>query len=142
MSSRPTRGPSRRQARRAAMMLLYQRSVTERPLEELVARYEEDAGIALPEYGRRLVEDVEAKQPELDAEIDAHAHGWTADRISPVERAALRIATLELLDRPDVPAGAAIEEAVRLARRYASPEAASFVNGVLGAIARAHGVGR
>ena len=79
---------------------------------------------------------------ELDAEIDAHAHGWTPDRISPVERAALHIATLELLDRPDVPAGAAIEEAVRLARRYASPEAASFVNGVLGAIARAHGVGR
>jgi transcription antitermination protein NusB len=142
MSSRPTRGPSRRQARRAAMMLLYQRSLTERPLEELIARYEEDAGIELPAYGRRLVEDVEAKQPELDAEIDAHAHGWTSDRISPVERAALRIATLELLDRPDVPAGAAIEEAVRLARRYASPEAASFVNGVLGAIARAHGVGR
>jgi len=142
MSSRPTRGPSRRQARRAAMMLLYQRSLTERPLEELIARYEEDAGIELPAYGRHLVEDVEAKQPELDAEIDAHAHGWTPDRISPVERAALRIATLELLHRPDVPAGAAIEEAVRLARRYASPEAASFVNGVLGAIARAHGVGR
>lgn len=142
MSSRSTRGPSRRQARRAAMMLLYQRSVTERPLDELVARYEEDAGVALPAYGRQLVEDVEAKQVQLDAEIDAHAHGWTPDRISPVERATLRIATLELLDRPDVPAGAAIEEAVRLSRRYASPEAASFVNGVLGAIARTHGVGR
>ena len=142
MSSPPARGPSRRQARRAAMMLLYQRSVTERPLEELVARYEEDSGVELPAYARRLVEDVEAKLPQLDAEIDAHAHGWTPDRISPVERAALHIATLELLDRPDVPAGAAIEEAVRLARRYASPEAASFVNGVLGAIARAHGVGR
>jgi N utilization substance protein B len=140
--SRPARKPSRRQARRAAMMLLYQRSVTERPLEELIERYEADAGGLLPAYAHNLVEDVERRQDELDRVIDEHAHGWTPDRISPVERAALRIAVLELLHRPDVPAGAAIEEAVRLARRYASPEAATFVNGILGAVARAHGVGR
>ena len=127
MSSRPTRGPSRRQARRAAMMLLYQRSLTERPLEELIARYEEDAGIELPAYGRHLVEDVEAKQPELDAEIDAHAHGWTPDRISPVERAALRIATLELLHRPGLyrptPCARAIAPSTPLTNDAASGDA-------------------
>jgi N utilization substance protein B len=138
---RPARAPSRRQARRAALMLLYQRSVTGRPIPELVERYEADSGQTLPPYTRGLVEGVEERHVELDREIDAHAHGWTPDRISPVERAALRIAVLELLDR-EVPAGVAIEEAVRLSRRYASPEAATFVNGVLGAVARAHGVGR
>ena len=124
------------------MMLLYQRSVTERPLEELVERYQADSGVLLPAYALNLVDDVERHREQIDAEIDTHAHGWTPERISPVERAALRIAVLELLHRPDVPAGAAIEEAVRLARRYDSPEAATFVNGVLGAVARAHGVGR
>ena len=49
---------------------------------------------------------------------------------------------LELAERPDVPASVAIDEAVRLTKRYASPEAATFVNGVLGGVARALGVGR
>ena len=118
---RPARGPSRRQARRAAMMLLYQRSVTERPLEELVERYEDDAGSRCPPT-RAGCRGREAAAASSTREIDAHAHGWTPDRISPVERAALRIAMLELLDRPDVPGrrgdrgGRAPGAALRLAR--------------------------
>ena len=42
----------------------------------------------------------------------------------------------------DVPAAVAIDEAVELAKRYASPEAGALVNGVLGRIAREQGVGR
>ena len=42
----------------------------------------------------------------------------------------------------DVPVSVAIDEAVRLSKRYASPEAAVFINGILGAVARALGVGK
>jgi N utilization substance protein B len=134
---------SRRQARRAALVLLYQHDVSpDRSFDELFERYAGDAGVAVPDYARALVADVTREHAALDAEIERHAHGWQADRIAPIERAALRIAVLELTARPDVPAAVAIDEAVGLAKRYASPEAAVFVNGVLGAVARAHGVGR
>lgn len=132
----------RRQARRAALVLLYQHDVAGRPMTELAERYREDTRGAVPEYTRELVEGVLHDREALDMVIGEHAHGWSPDRISPIERAALRIATYELTHRSDVPASVAIDEAVRLSKRYASPEAGAFVNGVLGATARALGVGR
>lgn len=133
---------SRRQARRVALVLLYQRDVTDRDLPALYEAYEADARSPVPDYAKELVESVLDDPGRLDLLISEHAHGWTIDRIAPIERAALRIAVLELAERPDVPASAAIDEAVGLTKRYASPEAASFVNGVLGGVARALGVGR
>lgn len=132
---------SRRQARRTAALLLYQLDVAGRPLEESVAQHERDAGRALPGYSRGLIDDVLARQAELDAEIDRLAAGWSVDRIAPVERAILRVGLVEL-DRDDPPGPVALAEAVALARRYASPEAATFVNGILGAAARERGRGR
>ena len=55
-----------------------------------------------------------------------------------VERAILRLATWELRGG-ELPAAVVIDEAVELAKRYAGAEAAPFVNGVLGAIARGGG---
>jgi N utilization substance protein B len=134
--------PGRRQARRAALVLLYQHDVTGRPMAELAERYRADTGHPLPAYTVELVEGVQHEREALDRSIGEHAHGWTTARISPIERAALRIAAHELTARSDVPASVAIDEAVRLSKRYASPEAGTFVNGVLGAMARSLGVGR
>jgi N utilization substance protein B len=58
-----------------------------------------------------------------------------------LERNILRLGIGELL-AGDVPAAVAIDEAVSLAKRYASPEAATLVNGILGRVARTHGMGR
>jgi N utilization substance protein B len=123
------------------VLLLYQLDVAGRPLNEIVAQHERDAGRPLPAYSRGLIDDVLARRSDLDAEIDRHAEGWTAERIAPVERAVLRVALVEL-DRDDPPGPVALAEAVGLARRYASPEAATFVNGILGAAARERGRGR
>jgi len=140
MSAAPV--ASRRQARRVALVILYQRDVTGHGLAELGARYERDAGAPVPGYASELIAAVSDRVVRLDGIISEHAHGWEASRISPIERAALRIAVYELADRDDVPAAVAIDEAVRLAKRYGSPEAGVFVNGVLGGVARALGVGR
>ncbi len=131
---------SRRQSRRAAVMLLYQEDLTGHAMEQIVRQHEVDAGRPLPAYGRGLIDGVEANRRGLDEEIDLRAEGWSVERIAPVERAVLRVALLEL-DQEDPPAAVAIAEAVALARRYASPEAASFVNGILSAAARARGRG-
>ena len=63
------------------------------------------------------------------------SEGWTADRLGALERNVLRIAIYEL-DDGDVPLEVAIDEAVALAKRYASEDAAKLVNGILGRIAR------
>jgi N utilization substance protein B len=57
------------------------------------------------------------------------------DRMPVVDRALLRMATYELLARPDVPTGVVISEAVELATEYSTDESGRFVNGVLGTIA-------
>ena len=67
--------------------------------------------------------------------IAAHAIGWTLDRMPVVDRALLRMATFELLARPDVPTGVVISEAVELATQYSTEESGRFVNGVLATIA-------
>ena len=88
----------------------------------------------MPDYTREAVEGVQRDRAAIDAAVDAAAAGWTADRLGAVERAILRLATWELRGG-ELPAAVVIDEAVELAKRYAGPEAAPFVNGVLGAIA-------
>jgi transcription antitermination protein NusB len=118
----------RRAARRTALFLLYQWDVTGQPLASL---YEGE----VDEYARATAEAVAARAKELDRRITDASDEWTADRLGAVERNVLRIALCEL-DAEDVPDEVAIDEAVNLARRYASDDAARLVNGILGRIVR------
>lgn len=118
----------RRAARRTALFLLYQWDVTGQPLASL---YEGEAD----EFARQTAETVSEKAEELDRRISAAAEGWPAERLGAIERNVLRIALYEL-DGHDVPDEVAINEAVELAKRYASDEAARLVNGILGKIER------
>ena len=119
---------SRRQARRTALFLLYQWDLTAQPLASL---YEGEVDA----FARDLAEAVAARAEELDRQITSAAEGWTADRLGVVERNVLRIAIHEL-EAGEVPVEVAINEAVELAKRYASDEAARLVNGILGRIAK------
>jgi len=118
----------RRAARRTAFILLYQWDVTGQPLASL---YEGD----VDEYASDLADAVIERAPELDGRITEASDDWTADRLGAVERNVLRLALVEL-DGDDVPDEVAIDEAVTLARRYASDDAARLVNGILGRIVR------
>ena len=119
---------SRRAARRTALFLLYQWDVTGQPLASL---YEGE----VEPFARETAEAVAAKSADLDERISAASEGWTADRLGAVERNVLRIALHEL-DGDEVPDEVAIDEAVTLAKRYATDDAARLVNGILGRIVR------
>lgn len=118
----------RRAARRTALFLLYQWDLTRQPLASL---YEGD----VDPYARDLAEAVIAHAEQLDGRITEAAEDWSADRLGALERNVLRIG-LQELERDDVPVEVAINEAVELAKRYASDDAARLVNGILGRIAR------
>jgi|SRR5271170_4269124 len=121
---------SRRQARRQALVLLYQWDLGG-GTAELGAQY---AGEIDP-WARALAEESAARSPELDERITRAAEGWTAGRLGTVERSSLRVAIHEL-DRGEVPPEVVIDEAVAFAKRYASEDAARLVNGILGRIQR------
>ena len=118
----------RHAARRTALFLLYQWDVTGQPLASL---YEGE----VDPFARGLAEAVVARADELDQKISDASEGWPADRLGTLERNVLRIGVQEL-EEGDVPVEVAIDEAVSLAKRYASDEAGRLVNGILGHIAR------
>ncbi|HET7567878.1 MAG TPA: transcription antitermination factor NusB [Gaiellaceae bacterium] len=119
---------SRREARRAAVFMLFQWDVTGQPLGSL---YEGEPD----EWSVRLAESVAARAEELDARITAATDDWTADRLGAVERNVLRVALAEL-DAGEVPVEVVLDEAVTLAKRYASDDAGRLVNGILGRVVR------
>ncbi len=71
---------------------------------------------------------------EIDALIEQHSHGWKTYRISPMSRAALRLAIWEMLYGEDIPHSVSINEAVELVKKYDEEKARPFVNGILNAI--------
>jgi N utilization substance protein B len=118
----------RREARRTALFVLYQWDVTGQPLASLWEG-EIDA------FARDLAVEVADGTPELDRRITELSRDWPADRLGALERNILRIGIVEL-DRGDVPPEVVVDEAVHLAKRFASPDAAKLVNGILGRILR------
>ena len=91
----------------------------------------------------QLIEQIEKNQEEINALIEANANGWSIKRISKVSLSILQLAISELkyTDLSDVkaenPTSVIINEAILLAKKYSTSEEASFVNGVLGSVARA-----
>ncbi len=90
------------------------------------------------DVGGPLVRTLEAHRAEIDAAITDATDNWRMERIGAVERAVLRMGTAELM-RDEVPPLVAIQEALLLTERFATPGSARFVNGVLDRIARTLG---
>ena len=126
--NRPRRSTGRRAARRAALFRLYRWDLTGK------ATAAEPGDDDLDPFARELVEGVVGREPDLDRRIDETSEGWPAERLGVLERNILRIGIFEL-EGDTVPAEVAIAEAVALAKRYASPEAARLVNGILARVA-------
>jgi N utilization substance protein B len=118
----------RRAARRTALFLLYQWDLTGQPLGALLDGTPDPFAVS-------LAEEVVARAPKLDERITAASDEWSAERLGTLERNILRIGVYEI-EEETVPAEVAINEAVVLAKRYASDEAGRLVNGILARIVR------
>jgi N utilization substance protein B len=121
----------RSEARERAMALLYEAEAKgATPAEVLDA-----LPVAPDPMAVELVTGVAERRDEIDALLSAHARGWTLERMPALDRTILRIATFELLGRPEVPTAVVIDEAVELAKRFSTDDSGRFVNGMLSAIA-------
>ena len=128
---------ARSKARKRAVDVLYEADLRgSDPLTVLRDRIA-DAHPPVPDHAVRLVEGAVEQHARIDELIEAHASGWSLDRLPDVDRAILRMAVYELLWVDDVPDAVVIDEAVELAKSLSTDDSPAYVNGVLGGIVAA-----
>jgi N utilization substance protein B len=130
----------RSRAREVALQLLYQtdrnpESPAERIDQFLRERLRDDD---VRQFAGELIAGVQQHQAQLDETIEGVAENWSLHRMTPVDRNILRVATFEILHRPDTPPKVAIDEAVELAKRFGAEDSQRFVNGLLDRIVTKH----
>lgn len=127
-------------SREIAMKRLYAETVG--GVDSIEDALEQSDSTALSEedalFSDRLYGGVRAHTEEIDAEIETHATDWSIGRIAKVDLSILRIAVYEILYERSIPVGATVNEAVELAKEFGGEKSAGFVNGVLGAVIKAH----
>ncbi len=132
---------SRHKARQQAFLVIFERSFHDEPVPEIIEAAIAARDFETDEFTERLSEGVEAHIEELDRVIEKYAVSWNKSRISRVALSILRLSIYEILYmKEDVPVSVSINEAVELAKKFATDEDASFVNGILGSVAKAEGL--
>ena len=142
----------RNTAREIAAHLSYELSFTDKTVDELLKErltpeafaelaeedslYTEAPNAKQVAYITRLVTGVNEHAAELDGYIAKYAKNWKFSRIPLVASAIMRVAMYEILYMQDIPNGAAINEAVEIAKHYETPETVKFINGILGSFSR------
>jgi len=126
----------RRQAREAALGVLFQMDLGKLSLDDALAAvrnpdWPPDDWTLVVQLARGTREHLGA----IDAVIVSIAEHWTLERMATVDRNILRMAIFEL-QMTGTPVGVVINEAVELAKRYSTEESGRFVNGMLGKVAR------
>lgn len=126
----------RSRARELAVAALYRFDLVNEAVEECLdeVRRKRSYPREVRDYACKLISETTLNLVAVDHQIQQSLKGWEFLRLSPVERAVLRMATWELLYSPDVPPKVSINEAVEIAKRYGTEGSAKFVNAVLDTI--------
>ncbi|CAH1850594.1 transcription antitermination factor NusB [Convivina praedatoris] len=129
---------SRHRERQAVFQILFATAKEVPQEDQLDGLYQmvlgdEEFDSFLPQF----INGVLGSQRELDQAISQHlVDGWSIKRISRADLVILRMAVYELLYMPEIPYKVAIDEAIELAKEFANPDDAKFVNGILKHFAR------
>jgi len=126
----------RRKARTIALEIIYQKEITNYPLDEIIKNRLKMEDYEIPsEFSMSLVRGVINHQEELDDLISNYAKNWALDRMPLLDRNIIKISLYEMLYEQDIPFSVSINEAVELAKIFGTDDSRRFVNGVLGKIA-------
>ncbi len=127
---------TRREIRDCSFQLIFEKLLRDDPIEELYELADEVEEITVNDDVKELVENVLNHAQELDGLIDKFSEKRSINRIAKINIAILRIALYEMLYDEKTPVNAAINEAVLLTQAYSYKEDTTFVNGILGAVAK------
>jgi transcription antitermination protein NusB len=132
----------RRKSREYALQILFQVDFTEKQIggkdfEEFWSDKKDRSDVK--EFTEDLVRGTLTKLDEIDKMIEMVADNWLLKRMAAVDRNILRFAAYEILYRKDIPSAVTINEALEIAKKYSSLDAASFLNGILDRLAKESG---
>ena len=128
---------TRREAREQAFMVLFEKTFFEDvSISEIVSDAQEAELIKINAFADVILKAVENNIEVIDSIIAENARKWSIERLPKVSLAVLRLAIGEMKFVDDVPAGVSVNEAVELTKKYGTEDDASYVNGVLGAVAK------
>lgn len=127
---------SRREERKIAFGFVFERMFRDDTAEDAFSDAANARDTVVSDYIKKIVEGVEQHINEIDDLIEANLKGWKKNRISKISLTILRIAVFEMLYADDIPVSVSINEAVDLAKSYATDNDGAFVNGVLGSISK------
>lgn len=124
---------SRIETREAVVFFVYQHDFRIESLEEQLSIYmevnpqiEDDK-----EYFLNTARGVVLNRESLDENISKYLKKWTISRIPKLDKAILETAMYEISNSDDIPTSVAINEAVRLSKKYGTDDSSSYINGVL-----------
>lgn len=128
---------SRYKMREQAFFLCFESLFSDTDIDELADNAGDARDEFICDYAIECAKGVREHSDVIDGKIsDNLKSGWKITRISKVSLAILRLAVYEMLYVDDVPVSVSINEAVELSKKYTVGEDSSFINGVLGAVAK------
>jgi N utilization substance protein B len=132
----------RRRAREYALQILFQidfksQEVSRNDFEGFWLDKKESEDVR--KFTEELVRGTIERLDEIDSRLAKVAENWVLKRMAAVDRNILRFAAFEILYRKDIPPAVTINEAVEIAKKFSSSEAAPFINGILDKLAKEMG---
>ncbi len=128
---------NRKEEREQAFVLVFEKNFRDDAIDVILEDALNAENYTESEFSEKCFRGVYDNLEAIDSLIEAHLTGWTINRISKVALSILRLAVYEIKYLDSVPVGVSINEAVELCKKYATQDDSSYVNGVLGSIARA-----
>lgn len=127
---------TRKQAREETFILIFEKEFNNDPLEDILNLAQEVRDIKADDYVKKVFFGVFNNIDNIDEIISKNAVGWSIKRITKTALAVLRLALYEIEYYDEIPVSVSINEAVELAKKYATKEDASFINGILSTVAK------
>jgi transcription antitermination protein NusB len=138
-----TTADTRRRGREAALQMLYQSEIGRLSMPLVRSSFwdvgQPDTGQVsnrIRQFAERLATGTADNLAAIDPLIEAQAENWRLERMPVLDRLVLRMAVYEFLHEPEIPRAVTIDEALELAKRFSTPEAVKFINGVLDGVRR------
>lgn len=125
---------TRREAREEAFILIFEKQFNSIEVNEILEIAAEVRDLKPNAYINAVFSGVYDNIELIDQIITENAIGWKINRISKVSLCILRLAIFEIKFMEDIPVSVSINEAVELAKKYATKEDASFINGILSSV--------
>ena len=123
----------RREARDIAFTLVFERCFREATVQDVINNAVMGRDIEVDDYAFEVASKTFDNLVVIDAHIEQYLKDWKISRLPKTTLAILRLAIGEIDYMDDIPVSVAINESVEIAKKYATEEDASYINGVLGA---------